>query len=638
MKVNIKTISVLVVLALVICLVVPVLNNISLASGSYTVTIQASDGHTLAIDAGHLKIDNCFVELQAGQQAIGEVAVNGNTASITVSDGTPGSLNYQSNDAFTIFYTQGHTQYNHEVLDSDTVLIVENYSGSNTNNDTIDVSFATETFAGNLATFNLNNEEVTLTVVGGTINNGTLTIDRTNLNSVSFTLGNTFNSETMEVYANGEQNYRVKLAVNNSTCSLGGLNIPGNGVIISIDPINNNNNEPQDPPPGPQQPQMDKEITTFEFTINGQALSITNDNQVCNVPQEFDFENITDLSIQRIVEYDHVHEQETTYTYQAGEYTYNLKDSENRTILETHLTAQTSNLAFLRIESHVDGITEETLTQMGKDRDYFYSFYMPQIVLVKPNLDGLVQISTENMPDVYDFVSFNGIELGDTSADNYGEVTVYYGNDTVNFGGYGCNVTKIELVEGMGVPTSAVEINNNEKTIKVKSNFYNEIYLKVTALNDNQSEVVGYIKVVRVGIYINDLAANNPVFYHGAFNGHVNENGGNAQVDLDKNRLVAVFYHDNTTTINDYDLIVNIVYKDGTRETKLAKPMGDVADEGQSPLVGSDFILFEADSWQDFPAEVCVTAVKKGATSTNGSFGGATFGAGAGVTWVNEMN
>ena len=381
-----------------------------------------------------------------------------------------------------------------------------------------------------------------------------------------------------------------------------------------------------------------EEITSINFTINGQyiPLTINNGDAVANVPQNMNFDDLDELYITQIVVRNNETNVETTYNYEANEYSLDLLDTENRTILETHLTKQTSNLAFLRIQAHAGDIQDSDLTRLGKTIEDFYEFYLPQIVLVKPGLSGLVEVGTEHMPNVYDFVSFNGIELSDTSENNFGEVTVYYGDNTIDLSGLACEITDIQLVEGKGVLASAVDIDVENKKVTVKSNYYNNIPLKITAINPDESVVVGYINVVRVGIYINDLNKGATVFFHGAFNGKVNDNGGNLNVDTDKHRMVAVFYHDKTTTVNDFDLVVNIVNKDGTTETKLAKPVGDVDDEGEDPLVGSDYIIWEGDSIEDRPSRIYVTAVKKGATSNSTAFGGATFGAGAGVTWINE--
>ena len=620
MRGKVKNIAILLVLALIISFLVPILSNISLAGDSYTITFQATEGHSFEILNGDLRIDNIFVTLKDGENKIGTAAVDGNTATITVNNGPSGTLDYSTN-AFTLYNTNGHVAYDNTGLNSNVVFLVEDYAGVN-------VQFDTNAIAGNVATYNINDDEVTLTVSGGNIVNGTLaTNDRNSLGNVSFTLGNTYNSETMQVVVRGSEGYNQVLSVSNNTFSLSGLNFPGNALHISVESNN----------PGGDPPIIEDgiEITTMEFTINGQACTISAENSVANVAANTNFESLDEFYITRLVSRDKSTNEVKDVSFAPGKYGLNIRDDQDRPVLETNLTKQTTSIAFVRVQAHTDAITEEHLAIIGKPSEDIVEFYLPQIVLAKPNSQGLIQIETDNKPDVYDFTAFNGLELGDTSINNFGEVTVYYGDGTIDLSGYECTITNIELVEGKGVLSSAVEINVTNKTVKIKSNFYNEIPLKITAQLDSQSTVVGYVKIVRVGIYISDLNKGSTVFYHGAFNGLVNENGGNLNVDTDKNRLVAVFYHDNSKTVNDYDLIVNIVKKDGTTETKLAKPIGDINDEG-SALVGSDYILYECDSPEDYPSKVYVTAIKKGATSNENTFGGATFGAGAGVTWTNE--
>lgn len=383
--------------------------------------------------------------------------------------------------------------------------------------------------------------------------------------------------------------------------------------------------DPIDPPPS-----SNEEVASMKFRLNGQDISadFSQEEPQVQVNSNMNFDKLEEFYITEIVT------DKKTYTYAANQYGLNLKDNEDRTILETNLTKQTSNLAYLRVQTHVEDIKESDLTAIGKAREDFCGFYITQLKLIKPEVKGTVGVkAAKYMPDVYDFVSFNGIELGDTSINNFGKVTTYYGDDTIDLSGEGCNITNIELVEGKGVSKSAVDIDVTNKKVKVKSNYFNEIPLKITA-KIGEDNVVGYINISRVGIYIDTLNKGSKEFYHGATNGNVKNNGGNLNVDTDKNRIVAVFYHDNTESINDYDIIVNIVNKDGTTETKLAKPVGDVNDNA-GPLVGSDFILWEGDSVEEQPSKISATAVKKGATSNKTTFGGATLGAGAGVTWVN---
>lgn len=95
------------------------------ADGPYTINVVAADGHTLAEQDGqHLKIDGQFADLKdAGDNTIGVVACDSETAcTITVADGTPGSLSYNS-DAF-IVKRDGNV-YNHEFISGPTTLRVE---------------------------------------------------------------------------------------------------------------------------------------------------------------------------------------------------------------------------------------------------------------------------------------------------------------------------------------------------------------------------------------------------------------------------------------------------------------------------------------------------------------------------------
>ncbi len=99
------------------------------AAAAYTVTFQAQEGHTVALDGSHLKIDGQYVDLQNGSgTAIGTVTVDVTSATINVDDGTPGQLNYNSN-SFTLYDTNGHTPYSPGTeISSNTVFMIEDYA------------------------------------------------------------------------------------------------------------------------------------------------------------------------------------------------------------------------------------------------------------------------------------------------------------------------------------------------------------------------------------------------------------------------------------------------------------------------------------------------------------------------------
>lgn len=407
----------------------------------------------------------------------------------------------------------------------------------------------------------------------------------------------------------------------------------GENVLVTVaDPNQNQGQEPgSEPGPGGMGQDFDQKLV-FDFTINGQSFTNVDVGETLIVSDNMNFDELEEYYVSKVQVVDrHTNEVIETHNYNGTEYGIGkMYDTENRDIIEAHLNKQSTNYAYLRVEAHVDGIQPQDIPQ-GQDDSYFYGYYIPQVRLQKSGYKG-VEVRTNNMPDMYDFTGFNGIELGDTTLNNPGEVSVYYGEDTINFTELnGQQISEITLLSGKGVPASAVTIDNTNNTVKVNSNYYNSIPLKIKLADGT----VGYVTVERIGIFITGLNKGSTVFYHGAFNGNVNNNGGNLNVDTDKDRIVAAFYHGSDKTYNDYDLIANITYQDGTTEVKTAKAVGDVADEG-SNLVGSDYILWEGEGFGDAPVKISVTAVKKGAISSKTAFGGATFGAGAGVEWERD--
>lgn len=387
---------------------------------------------------------------------------------------------------------------------------------------------------------------------------------------------------------------------------------------ISLTPSFNPVGEPGGPgepgKPGPEQ-----KTFKIDFRLNGVDFTDIEGGNI-TVPDNFNMDKITEFYIKKIVV---IGENGTeTYNYNDNEYSYSLLDNQGRTILETNFEKVSDNYVNLRVLSHSKDIQDKDKVA-GR---IYYDFYLIGIKLVKANFKG-VEVSTSVMPDNYDFTEWNGVDLSETTKDNPGKVTAYYEEDTISFDSIvASNIKKINLVSNSGVPSNAVSIDNTNKTVKVLSNYYNEIPLEIE-LEDGTK---GYVTVDRIGIFVGRLNAGNKVFYHGASA----DVGENMNVDTDKDRIVAVFYHEDTKTYNDYDLIVNMVFKDGSTKTAIAKGVGDVANS-HGDIVGSDYILWSGDM-EDEPVEVYVTAVSKNALSNSNTFGGATFGSGAGVKWVND--
>lgn len=414
---------------------------------------------------------------------------------------------------------------------------------------------------------------------------------------------------------NDVDDYNLNLDNNSYTFTIG----HADSKTISLTPSFNEEGEPGGPG-GPGEPGEEEQKTfKFDFRLNGVDFSDIEGGNII-VPDNFNMDEITEFYIKKIVVTDKNGTE--TYNYNDNEYSYSLLDVQGRTILETKFEKVSDNYVNLRVISHSADIQDKDKVAGRK----YYDFYITGIKLVKSSFKG-VEISTPVMPDNYDFTKWNGVDLSGTTKANPGKVTTYYGEDTIGFDSIvESNVKKISLVSNSGVPSNAVSIDNTNKKVKVLSNYYNEIPLEIE-LEDGTK---GYITVDRIGIFVGRLNAGNKEFLHGASAGV----GENMNVDTDKNRIVAVFYHENTKTYNDYDLIVNMVFKDGSTKTATAKGVGDVANSNGN-IVGSDYILW-ASATEEEPVEVYVTAVSKNALSNSNTFGGATFGSGAGVEWENK--
>lgn len=400
--------------------------------------------------------------------------------------------------------------------------------------------------------------------------------------------------------------YNVRLEDNSYTFEIG----HADPKTISLTPLFN----PEGEPGGPE-----LKTLKFDFRLNGVDFTNVEDGNI-TVSADFNMNEITEFYIKKIVV---IGEKGTeTYNYNDNEYSYSLLDKQGRTILETNFEKITDNLANLRVQSHSEDIQDKDKV----DGRTYYNFYIAGIHFVKTSFKG-VEAFTTVMPDNYDFTGWNGVDLSGTTKDNPGKVTAYYGEDTIGFdSNVASDIKKISLVSNSGVPSNAVSIDNTNKTVKVLSNYYNEIPLEIE-LEDGTK---GYVTVDRIGIFVDRMNAGNTVFYHGASA----DVGENMNVDTDKARVVAVFYHEDTKTYNDYDLIVNMVFKDGSTKTAIAKGVGDVHNSN-GDIVGSDYILW-ASATEAEPVEVYVTAVSKNALSNSNTFGGATFGSGDGVEWVND--
>lgn len=217
-----------------------------------------------------------------------------------------------------------------------------------------------------------------------------------------------------------------------------------------------------------------------------------------------------------------------------------------------------------------------------------------------------------------DTVYSSVIDITGTTQAAPAKTAAYYGSEEIDLASVdaGKTITNIEVASGTN--PGAVTITGSK--VKFNSPFYASIPLVVT-LDDGTK---GYLQVDRLGL---ELGAYNKdaETLHGSQPGlSLAGVSGTAEKNI-----VATFYYDAANAYTDYDIVVNITYANGKTETKVVKGFGEKECNDPS-LKGGDYLVWSG-AKEDTPVSVSVTAVKAGATTGN-TFGGACFGAGAGLT------
>ena len=218
------------------------------ADGGYILTFIIDDevtgDHTIEVEGEHLRIDGVFVDLKSGEDTIGNVYNDlPNEATINVDEDTVGKLDWNS-DKFELYLNDGTKITADTEFSTDETIVVkdaENSDGEN-NESSVEIQFDNDaTRDGNVLTFTFGDVQITANVTGvaGEVaqwsEGAYLTIDRNHLGDVIFALSDSFNKDTMSVMIIGENDYHTPLVISDTnTCSLGGLNIPGNQIHFEI--------------------------------------------------------------------------------------------------------------------------------------------------------------------------------------------------------------------------------------------------------------------------------------------------------------------------------------------------------------------------------------------------------------------
>ena len=105
------------------------------ADNAYVLTFNVTSNHTMSNDNGHLMVDGQIVEVRdttSNHSSIGTVACTETECTITVEDGTPGTLAYFSNNLFTI-YVSGHPASFDQVINANESYLVQDYEAPQEN-------------------------------------------------------------------------------------------------------------------------------------------------------------------------------------------------------------------------------------------------------------------------------------------------------------------------------------------------------------------------------------------------------------------------------------------------------------------------------------------------------------------------
>ena len=178
------------------------------------------------------------------------------------------------------------------------------------------------------------------------------------------------------------------------------------------------------------------------------------------------------------------------------------------------------------------------------------------------------------------------------------------------------NISKIEVVTG----TNPKAVTITGTSVKFNSPYYTSIPLQVT-LSDG---TIGYVTVDRLGLELGDYG-NTGNTNHGSQPGTAISSAPGAG---EKN-IIATFYYDAAQSYQDYNIVANLVFANGSTKTVVVAGSGETACIDPT-LKGGDYLVWSGKASEE-PVSVSVTAVKAGATSGS-AFGGACFGAGTGVS------
>ena len=236
----------------VFTLVISVLSPFKVkAANAFTLTFNidsnAQSSHTLEESGGHLKIDGQYVDPQNTTNYT--VSVSGDIATITITDGTATTLNFNTADNYTL-YANGQPVSAETNFSANTNIQIQDYvddngggNGGEGGGDAIELQFdfANVDPENWTVTFQRGDDEasISMTIKGNNLSwkedNQTLVIMYEDLGSVMFTFDQYFLKDQMDVILHGDNQYQAVLEVTDAKqASFTGLNLPSGGLHFEI--------------------------------------------------------------------------------------------------------------------------------------------------------------------------------------------------------------------------------------------------------------------------------------------------------------------------------------------------------------------------------------------------------------------
>ena len=356
----------------------------------------------------------------------------------------------------------------------------------------------------------------------------------------------------------------------------------------------------QDPPPGNEGPSNVK----LDMTINGEKHEKVTGDSIINLAGSFDIDTLT-YTIDKV--YTDEHPEGIVLTNVGNKS--GVTDSQGRNPLAIQTIDSTKNSVTLNWEYHV----EDDPANSGAP-----GFYIINVTIAGKGYEGM-KIDAGAKPDMYDDTVYTDtVDIGSSTADAPAKTAVYYGNDAIDLSTVdgAKNISKIEVVTG----TNPKAVTITGTSVKFNSPYYTSIPLQVT-LSDG---TIGYVTVDRLGLELGDYG-NTGNTNHGSQPGTAISSAPGAG---EKN-IIATFYYDAAQSYQDYNIVANLVFANGSTKTVVVAGYGETACIDPT-LKGGDYLVWSGKASEE-PVSVSVTAVKAGATSGS-AFGGACFGAGTGVS------